>query len=84
MEPYKGLVNRDSGELVSNDLDNIAKQLIGSNATAKDLGSVESILAKMPQAKEIVDKYEADPNSPWMKKKIQQESNEITDALRRI
>ena len=82
--PYKGLVNRDSGELVSNDLDNIAKQLIGSNATAKDLGSVESILAKMPQAKEIVDKYEADPNSPWMKKKIQQESNEIIDALRRI
>ena len=82
--PYKGLVNRDSGELVSNDLDNIAKQLIGSNATAKDLGSVESILAKMPQAKEIVDKYEADPNSAWMKKKIQQESNEIIDALRRI
>ena len=82
--PYKGLVNRDTNELVSNDLDNIAKQLIGANATAKDLGSVESILAKMPQAKEIVDKYEADPNSAWMKKKIQQESNEIIDALRRI
>ena len=25
--PYKGLVNRDTNELVSNDLDNIAKQL---------------------------------------------------------
>lgn len=82
--PYKGLVNRDTNELVSNDLDNIAKQLIGPNATASDLGSVESILAKMPSAKEIVDKYEADPNSPWMKKKPKQESNEIIDALRRI
>mgnify|MGYP001437208627 FL=1 len=82
--PYKGLVNRDTNELVSNDLDNIAKQLIGPNATASDLGSVESILAKMPSAKEIVDKYEADPNSAWMKKKPQQESNEIIDALRRI
>ena len=38
----------------------------------------------MPSAKEIVDKYEADPNSPWMKKKPKQESNEIIDALRRI
>ena len=82
--PYKGLVNRDTNELVSNDLENIAKQLIGPNATASDLGSVESILAKMPSAKEIVDKYEADPNSAWMKKKPQQESNEIIDALRRI
>jgi hypothetical protein len=82
--PYKGLVNRDTNELVSNDLDNIAKQLIGPNATASDLGSVESILAKMPSAKEIVDKYEADPNSAWMKKKPQQENNEIIDALRRI
>ena len=79
-----GLVNRDTNELVSNDLDNIAKQLIGPNATASDLGSVESILAKMPSAKEIVDKYEADPNSAWMKKKPQQENNEIIDALRRI
>ena len=82
--PYKGLVNRDTNELVSNDLDNIAKQLIGPNAIASDLGSVESILAKMPSAKEIVDKNEADPNSAWMKKKIQTKENEIIDALRRI
>ena len=82
--PYKGLVNRDTNELVSNDLENIAKQLIGPNATASDLGSVESILAKMPSAKEIVDKYEADPNSAWMKKKIQTQENEIINALRRI
>jgi len=82
--PYKGLVNRDTNELVSNDLENIAKQLIGPNATAGDLGSVESILAKMPSAKEIVDRQEADPNSAWNKKKIQTQENEIVNALRRI
>ena len=82
--PYKGLVSRETNELVSNDLDNIAKQLIGPNATAGDLGSVESILAKMPSAKEIVDRQEADPNSAWNKKKIQTQENEIVNALRRI
>ena len=82
--PYKGLVSRETNELVSNDLDNIAKQLIGPNATARDLGSVESILAKMPSAKEIVDRQEADPNSAWNKKKIQTQENEIVNALRRI
>ena len=82
--PYKGLVSRETNELVSNDLDNIAKQLIGPNATAKDLGSVESIVAKMPSAKEIVDRQEADPNSAWNKKKIQTQENEIVNALRRI
>jgi|TARA_B110000908_G_C10239001_1_gene445012 hypothetical protein len=82
--PYKGLVSRETNELVSNDLDNIAKQLIGPNATAKDLGSVESIVAKMPSAKEIIDRQEADPNSAWNKKKIQTQENEIVNALRRI
>ena len=82
--PYKGLVSRETNELVSNDLDNIAKQLIGPNATARDLGSVESILAKMPSAKEIVARQEADPNSAWNKKKIQTQENEIVNALRRI
>ena len=82
--PYRGLVSRETNELVSNDLDNIAKQLIGPNATAKDLGSVESIVAKMPSAKEIIDRQEADPNSAWNKKKIQTQENEIVNALRRI
>jgi hypothetical protein len=58
--------------------------LIGPNATAKDLGSVESIVAKMPSAKEIIDRQEADPNSAWNKKKIQTQENEIVNALRRI
>ena len=45
--PYIGLVNRDTNELVSNNLDDIAKKIISPNATAKDLGSLESIMAAM-------------------------------------
>ena len=47
MSPYIGLVNRDTNELVSNNLDDIAKKIISPNATAKDLGSLESIMAAM-------------------------------------
>lgn len=46
--PYKGLVNRETNELISNNLDEIAKQLIGPNATGKDLGSVEAIAKALP------------------------------------
>ena len=45
--PYKGLVDRETNELVSNNLDEIAKKIVGPNATAKDLGSLESIMAAM-------------------------------------
>ena len=41
--PYKGIVDRKSNELISSNLDEIAKILIGPKAVAKDLGSVESI-----------------------------------------
>ena len=70
--PYKGLVNRETNELVSSDMDEIAKQLLGPNASSKDLGSVESIVKANPAAKEIVDKYENDPdaNPTWRQKKV--------------
>tara|TARA_B110000503_G_scaffold117265_1_gene177125 strand:- start:215 stop:949 length:735 start_codon:yes stop_codon:yes gene_type:complete len=45
--PYIGLVNRDTNELVSNNLDDIAKKIISPNASAKDLGSLESIMSAM-------------------------------------
>lgn len=80
--PYKGLVDRDSGELVANDLDDIAKRLLGDNAVAADLGSVESILKAKPEAKAIVDKQEADPGSAWNKKKVATEDH--TPELERI
>jgi len=42
--PYKGLVDRNTDQLVSNNLDEVAKMLIGPSAKAADLGSVESIV----------------------------------------
>jgi hypothetical protein len=45
--PYIGLVSRDTNELISNNVDDIAKKIIGPNASAKDLGSLESIMAAM-------------------------------------
>jgi len=49
--PYKGLLDRETNELVANNLDEIAKQILGSSASANDLGSLESILAAMPEDK---------------------------------
>lgn len=90
--PYKGLVNRETNELVSNNIDEIAKELLGPNATGKDLGSVESIVKANPQAKEIVDKYESDPeaNPTWKQKKVAVETladrnhNRVVDLSRRL
>ena len=50
--PDEGLYARDAAgkksEFISDDLDVIAKRLIGPTAKAEDLGSVESILAAIP------------------------------------
>ena len=54
-------------------------------AKAADLGSVESIVKANPEAQAIVDKYEADPESAWMKKKIPAPTETLEDKqLRRI
>ena len=71
--PWQGLFMRDAsgkkGEFVSNDIDQVAKTLIGGSASGKDLGSVESILAAMPQdqAQRILADIRNDPN--WEEKK---------------
>ena len=50
--PDEGLYKRDAagkkGEFLSDELDDIARYLLGNNATAADLGSVESIMAAIP------------------------------------
>jgi hypothetical protein len=50
---WKGLFKRNeqgkAGEFITNDLNEIAKILLGDNRSAADLGSLESILATMPQ-----------------------------------
>lgn len=59
--PYKGLVNRETDELVSNSLDEVAKMLIGPKAKGKDLSSVESIIAAMgPAGEQFLANLEAD------------------------
>lgn len=53
--PDEGLYARDANgkkaELLSDDWDTIAQYLLGKGASGKDLGSVESILAKIPDPK---------------------------------
>ena len=53
--PDEGLYKRDNlgkkSELLTTDWDKIAKYLLGNTATGKDLGSVESILNKIPDEK---------------------------------
>jgi len=56
MSPYKGLVNRATKELITNDKDQIAKHIIGPDATAQDMGSVHSILNAL---KPYPEKYNA-------------------------
>ena len=50
--PDEGLYKRDSAgkkaEFISDDLDEIAKVLLGPNANGRDFGSVESILSAIP------------------------------------
>lgn len=52
--PDEGLYARDTegkkAELLTTNWDKIAEYLLGKGATGKDLGSVESILAKIPDA----------------------------------
>lgn len=63
---WQGLFSRNEagkkGEFVTSDLDEIAKILLGDNARAKDLGSVESMLAQLPNKDEILRRAEQDKN----------------------
>ena len=68
--PYKGLVNRETNELISSNIDEIAKLLLGPQATKENLGSVEHIVTAYPQAKTHIDNYEKDENPAWSMKKV--------------
>ena len=49
--PYQGLFARDANgkkaQLITNNIDEVARTLLGPNATGKDIGSVEQILAAL-------------------------------------
>lgn len=85
--PYKGLVNRETNELVSNDLDVVAKELIGPNAGAKDFGSVETIVAAMgSEGKQFLANLEADPAFSGKKKEslADKQFNRIIELTRKL
>ena len=76
MSPYKGLVDRDTKELLAKDKDGIAKIIIGPTATASDLGNPTKILNALKQYPEkyaaIKDKYfpetVAEGSREWFRK----------------
>jgi hypothetical protein len=78
---WQGLFSRTpdgkKGELVADTLDEVAAALLGDSYSAKDLGSVESILAAMPQdqADALLDRARQDPN--WKEQPVKQESYRI-------
>ena len=45
LTPHQGITERETGKLVTNDPDQIAKMVLTPDATAVDLGSVEKILS---------------------------------------
>lgn len=75
---WQGLFSRNEagkkGEFLTADLDEIAKLLLGDNASAKDLGSVEAILAASPNSEELLQRAEQDPN--WNSVKIESVSDQ--------
>jgi hypothetical protein len=54
MSPYKGLVDRQTKELITSNKDKIAKIIIGPDASAEDMGSVHSLLMAL---RKYPDKY---------------------------
>jgi hypothetical protein len=78
---FQGLFTRDAAgkkaDFVSDDLDQIAKTLLTPSAGAKNLGSVEAILAALPkqQADDLLAKAKQDPN--WHELKRAEESIQI-------
>lgn len=66
--PYQGLFNRDDkgkkADLVTDNIDQVAKALLGPNASGKDIGSVEQIMAALGKeaGEAMLADLRADPN----------------------
>lgn len=78
MSPYKGLMDRQTKELVSNDKDQIAKIIIGPTASAKDMGNPTLMMKSLEQYPEkykaMKEKYFAEPvaegSREWFRKAL--------------
>lgn len=79
MSPYKGLVDRETKELITNNKDQIAKIIIGPTASADDMGNPTKMMAALQQYpqkyKAIKDKYFAEPvaegSREWFRKTLE-------------
>jgi hypothetical protein len=78
---WQGLFSRTpegkKGDLVADELDGVAQLLLGNGHSAKDLGSVESILNALPkdQADALLARAKEDPN--WKEVPVKQETFRI-------
>lgn len=83
---WQGLFDRNpegkKGNFVADDLDSVAQILLGNNATAANLGSVEAILKSLPddQSAALLDRAKQDPN--WVEKKQEAVHFESVDRIR--
>ncbi len=60
---FKGLLRREDDSMVSKDVNDVAKILLGPTATANDLGSVEAIMNALPdKGQQMIADLRADPN----------------------
>jgi predicted nucleotidyltransferase len=79
MSPYKGLMDRQTKELVSNDKDQIAKIIIGPTASAMDMGNPTLMMKALEQYPEkykaIKERYFSEPVSEgsreWFRKTME-------------
>lgn len=62
---FKGLVDAQTKEVISRDMDEIAKLIVSPNANAKDLGSVESIMSALPREKANAMLADLKQNKDW-------------------
>lgn len=87
--PDEGLYKRDAAgkkaDFLSDDLDEIAKYLIGPSANAKDLGSVESILNAIPDKAKKDEIFNiASSSSSWQKATPSVGTNEWFSKMKRM
>lgn len=86
---WQGLYTRNAegkkDQFVTDDLDRVAEVLLGTGTSAKNLGSVEAIMAALPndQAQALLDQARKDPN--WYERPVQESTgNWYRDMLNKL
>lgn len=80
LSPYVGLMTRSPSQLVTSNKDEIAKIIIGPQATAKDLGSVRNILRALK--KYSPEKYDIVMSDEKLKTKLAKDIESLQETLK--